>query len=409
MFLFAKPLSAFAFLASLCMVGASMFRLALKMLFGDTAKYLMLVFGVMFATFLMTQQSSVFCGLMRWTTAILKNAPAPIWVVETEVRQVNQTIAMRDTDLGRVRSVSGVDWAMPLYSGVQNVRLENGSLTVVQLLGIDSTTFAGAPTRMIEGSIEALRQPNAVVVDDLALKRLSPNPAVPLKMGSTFEINDQEARIVGVCHAMRSFTGGPFIWTTYERALSYSPPQRKMLSAILVSPAEGKSVDEVAATIEAETGLKAYVNTGFKSSPRDFNTATIFWYVKNTGIPISFGTTVLVGLIVGIAISCQTFYLFVLDNLKHYGALKAMGATNGKLCLMLLTQVSVVGMIGYGIGLLFASLFGLAAIKNTQPPFFMPDIIPIGVLGVIMFICLLASFLGILRVSLLDAAVVFRG
>jgi putative ABC transport system permease protein len=386
-----------------------MYRLALKMLFGDSAKYLMLVFGVMFATFLMTQQSSVFCGLMRWTTAILKNAPAPIWVVETEVRQVNQTIAMRDTDLGRVRSVSGVEWAMPLYSGVQNVRLENGSLTVVQLLGIDSTTFAGAPTRMIEGSIEALRQPNAVIVDDLALERLSPDPTKPLVMGDTFEINDQEARIVGICKAMRSFTGGPFVWTTYERALSYSPPQRKMLSAILVSPIKGKDVETVAEEIEKVTGLKAYTNSGFQSSDREFNTATIFWYVKNTGIPISFGTTVIVGFIVGVAISCQTFYLFVLDNLKHYGALKAMGASNIKLCMMLLTQVSVVGMVGYGIGLLLASMFGLAAIKNAQPPFFMPDVIPFAVLGVIMFICALASFLGILRVSLLDAAVVFRG
>ena len=385
-----------------------MFRLALKMLFGDSAKYLMLVFGVMFSTFLMTQQSSVFCGLMRWTTATIKNAPAPIWVVETEVRQVNQTIAMRDTDLGRVRSVIGVDWAMPLYSGVQNVRLTDGSLTVVQLLGIDSTTFAGAPTKMLSGNIEALRQPNAVIVDDLALKRLSPNPKVPLKMGDTLEINDKEARIVGVCKAMRSFTGGPYVWTTYERALTYAPTQRKMLSAILVSPSQGKGVEEVATEIERVTGLKAFVNTGFKSSERDIGTATIFWYVKNTGIPISFGTTVLVGFIVGVAISCQTFYLFVLDNLKHYGALKAMGASNSKLCMMLMVQVSVVGMVGYGIGLFLASIFGLFAIKNLQPPFYMPDVIPFAVMGVIFIICALSSLLGILRVSLLDAAVVFR-
>ena len=385
-----------------------MFRLALKMLFGDSAKYLMLVFGVMFSTFLMTQQSSVFCGLMRWTTATIKNAPAPIWVVETEVRQVNQTIAMRDTDLGRVRSVIGVDWAMPLYSGVQNVRLTDGSLTVVQLLGIDSTTFAGAPTKMLSGKIEALRQPNSVIVDDLALKRLSPNPKVPLKMGDTLEINDKEARIVGVCKAMRSFTGGPYVWTTYERALTYAPTQRKMLSAILVSPSQGKGVEEVATEIERVTGLKAFVNTGFKSSERDIGTATIFWYVKNTGIPISFGTTVLVGFIVGVAISCQTFYLFVLDNLKHYGALKAMGASNSKLCMMLMAQVSVVGMVGYGIGLFLASIFGLFAIKNLQPPFYMPDVIPFAVMGVIFIICALSSLLGILRVSLLDAAVVFR-
>ncbi len=386
-----------------------MFRLALKMLFGDPTKYLMLVFGVTFASFLMVQQSSVFCGLMLWTTATIKNAPAPIWVVETEVRQVNQTIAMRDTDLTRIRSVDGVEWAMPLYSGVQNVRLDDGSLTVVQLLGIDATTFAGGPTRMVEGDITSLRQPNAIIVDELATVKLSTDPKKPLQMGDRLEINDQEARIVGICKAMRSFTGGPYIWTTYDRALNYAPPQRKMLSAVLVQNQAGTTPDQVAERIDQATGLKAFVNTGFKTSERDFNTATIFWYVKNTGIPISFGTTVLVGFIVGVAISCQTFYLFVLDNLKHYGALKAMGASTWKLCMMLFSQVAVVGFVGYGIGLLLASRFGSFALTNKQPPFFMPDIIPIAVLGVIIFICFLSALLGVIRVALLDSAIVFRG
>jgi putative ABC transport system permease protein len=387
-----------------------MFRLAIKMLFGDSAKYLMLVFGVMFATFLMTQQSCVFCGLMSWTTATINNVPVPIWVVETEVEQINQTIAMRDTDLGRVRSVDGVAWAMPFYSGVQSVQRDDGSETIVQLLGIDATTFTGAPTKMIEGNVQDLRQPNAVIVDDLALQRLSSDEKLPLRLGSTFEINDKEAKIVGICKAMRSFTGGPYIWTTYDRAVNYAPPQRKMLSAILVAPNDSAAIKETASRIEKETNLKAFVNTGFNwGDKRDFSTETIKWYIKNTGIPISFGTTVIVGFIVGVAISCQTFYLFVLDNLKHYGALKAMGASNFRLCNMLLTQVSVVGVVGYGIGLMLASAFGLAAIKNLQPPFYMPDIIPLAVLGVIILICLLASFLGILRVSMLDAAVVFRG
>ncbi|MEZ0276527.1 MAG: ABC transporter permease, partial [Roseimicrobium sp.] len=108
-----------------------MYRLALKMLFGDTAKYLMLVFGIFFATFLIAQQASVFCGLMRWTTATLKNVPAPIWVVDEKVEQVNETNPLRDTDVARVRSVDSVAWAMPLFSGIQRVRLENGKFKVI--------------------------------------------------------------------------------------------------------------------------------------------------------------------------------------------------------------------------------------------------------------------------------------
>ena len=388
-----------------------MIGLALKMLFGDTAKYLMLVAGLFFATFLIVQQASVFCGLMRWTTATLKNVGAPIFVVEERVEQVNETNPMRDTDVARVRSVSAVRWAMPLYSGIQRVRLTDGSFKTVQLIGIDAASLAGAPARMVEGNLEDLRLPNTVVIDELATQRLSSNPGDPskrIKIGDQFEINDVEARVVGICEAMRSFTGGPYIWTTYERALQYTPQSRKMLTAVIAAPIEGMTSDEAAAAIEKATGLRAYVNRDFGDNPKDFNTATVWWYVKNTGIPISFGTTVVIGFIVGVAIACQTFYAFVLDNLKHLGALKAMGMSNFRLSLMLVFQALTVGIIGFGLGLLATSAFAMGAIENGQPPFYMPWQIPVGAFLAVQVICMLAALMGIIRLSLYEPAMVFR-
>lgn len=386
-----------------------MIRLALRMLFGDTAKYLMLLVGLFFATFLMAQQSGVFCGLMLWTTATLKNVPAPIWVVEEKVEQVNETNPMRDTDVTLVRSVDSVAWASPLYSGIQRVRLQDGKFKIIQLIGIDSATLAGAPVKILQGKLADVRLPHSVVIDELAVKRLSRDPSNPLKIGDSFEINDQEARVVAICEAMNSFTGGPYVWTTYSRALQYAPPQRKMLSAVIAAPRPGISMEAAAADIERSTGLRAYVNGPYGSSPRDFNASTVMWYVKNTGIPISFGITVIVGFIVGVAISCQTFYSFVLENMKHLGALKAMGASTFTLCRMLIAQALTVGLIGYGIGLAATSGFAFGALKNKQPPFYMPDIIPPAVLGVIFVICMLAALLGIWRVARLEPAMVFRG
>ena len=388
-----------------------MFGLALKMLFGDTAKYLMLVAGLFFATFLIVQQASVFCGLMRWTTATLKNVAAPIFVVEERVEQANETNPMRDTDVARVRSVSAVRWAMPLYSGIQRVRLDNGSFKTIQLIGIDAASLAGAPGKMVAGNLEDLRLPNTVVIDELATGRLSSDPKDPskrIKIGDQFEINDVEARVVGICKAMRSFTGGPYIWTTYERALQYTPQSRKMLSAVIAAPVAGMTTDQAAAEIERATGLRAYVNRDFGGDPKDFNTATVWWYVKNTGIPISFGTTVIIGFIVGVAIACQTFYAFVLDNLKHLGALKAMGMSNFRLSMMLVFQALTVGIIGFGLGLLATSGFAMGAIKNGQPPFYMPWQIPVVAFVVIQVICMLAALMGIIRLSLYEPAMVFR-
>lgn len=396
-----------------------MIGLALKMLFGDTAKYLMLVAGLFFATFLIVQQASVFCGLMRWTTATLKNVAAPIYVVESEVDQVNETNPLRDTDVSRVRSVSAIRWAMPLYSGIQRVRLDDGSFKTIQLIGIDGASLAGGPGAMVSGNLEDLRLPNTVVIDELATERLAQDKAHPIQIGDRFEINDIEARVVGICKAMRSFTGGPYVWTTYERALQYTPPSRKMLSAVIAAPIEGMSPEEAADEIQRQTGLRAYVNRGFGPSLRDeetdkgknfgdFNTSTVWWYVKNTGIPFSFGTTVVIGFIVGVAIACQTFYAFVLDNLKHLGALKAMGMSNFRLSVMLIFQAATVGIIGFGIGLAATSGFAMGAIQNQQPPFYMPWQIPVVAFLVIQLICMLAALMGIIRLSLYEPAMVFR-
>lgn len=386
-----------------------MLRLALKMLFGDTAKFLMLVAGLVFATFLMAQQSAVFCGLMSWTTATLKNVPAPIWVVEAKVEQVNETNPLLDTDVARVRSVDSVAWAAPIFSGILRVRLGNGSFKIIQLMGIDATTFAGAPAKLKAGDIRDLRLPHAVIIDDLAVTRLAEVKGTPVKIGDMFEINDQEARVVGIADTVQSFTGGPYVWTTYERALQYAPPQRKMLSAVIAAPREGITEAQCVADIQKETGLKAYLNRGFSHGEGDFNYSTVWWYVKNTGIPFSFGITVAIGFIVGMAISCQTFYSFVLENMKHLGALKAMGASTWTLCLMLLTQAFTVGFIGYGVGLFFTARFAFPALKNEQPPFYMPEIVPPAVFVVILLICGLSSLLGIWRVARLEPAMVFRG
>jgi putative ABC transport system permease protein len=405
-----------------CFLFSCMIGLALKMLFGDVAKYLMLVAGLFFATFLIVQQASVFCGLMRWTTSNLKNISAPIFVVEERVEQINETNPMRDTDVARVRSVSAVRWAMPLYSGIQRVRLVNGSFKTVQLIGIDAASLAGAPSRMVEGNLEDLRLPNTVIIDELATERLSSNPTDPskkIKIGDQFEINDIEARVVGICKAMRSFTGGPYIWTTYERALQYTPPARKMLTAVIAAPIDGMTNDEAAAEIEKTTGLRAYVNEEFGSNSRDgfsakgktygdFNSSTVWWYVRNTGIPISFGTTVIIGFIVGVAIACQTFYAFVLDNLKHLGALKAMGMSNFRLSMMLIFQALTVGFIGFGLGLLATSGFGMGAIESGKAPFYMPWQIPVVAFITVQLICILAALLGIIRLSLYEPAMVFR-
>ena len=86
-----------------------------------------------------------------------------------------------------------------------------------------------------------------------------------------------------------------------------------------------------------------------------------------TGIPINFGITAFLGFLVGTAIAGQTFYNFTLENLKQFGALKAMGATNGRIVQMILLQALVVGLLGYGIGnRAWPRLFGESMVQGRR-------------------------------------------
>ncbi len=379
-----------------------MFHLALKMLMGDRAKYIMLVGGLTFATLLMTQQNAVFQGLLSWTTSHLRNMRAAIWVVEAHVESANETKPLRDTDVNRVRSVTGVDFAVPLFQGILRAKTASGADKQVMLIGLHGATLFGRPPQMLAGDLALLRLPNTVVIDELGVQRLSQGRSKPIAIGDTFEINDREARIVGICRTERHFFGYPYVFSSYDQALQFAPRQRKMLSAILVQPKPGLDAAEVARRIGAETGMRAFTSD-------EFTQVTVDYIWKTTGIPISFLTTIILGFIVGVAVSGQTFYSFVLENLRHLGALKAMGASTWLLARMLLLQAFTVGLIGYGMGLGLTALFGFLVLPVGQPPFLLQPSSLLLTGGALIVICSFAALLGIIKVARLEPAIVFRG
>src|SRR5690606_3107489 len=197
---------------------------------------------------------------------------------DPKVERVDDAKPLRDTDVNRVRTLHEVAWAAPLFTNTVQARLFDGSFKLIQIVGLDATTFAGAPHVMLAGRLEDLRLPNTVIIDELGVERLSEGRERPIELGDIFEINDREARVVGSCQAARSFTGGPYVYTTYDRAVQYAPAQRKMLSFILAAPMAGHDASEVAAAIERETGLRAFTE-------KEFMWSTMMWYVRNTGIP----------------------------------------------------------------------------------------------------------------------------
>lgn len=376
---------------------------AWKMLTGNKGKYFGIIMGVMFGAFLIAQQSSVFCGLMLLTTSQIKDIEgADIWVMDENMQYVDDIKPMSDNELWRVRGVPGVDWAVRLYKGITRARLPDGTFQQIIMIGLDDATMVGAPRHVLVGSLDDLRRPDAVIMDEAGFHQLWPGE--PLAAGKTFEMNDRRAVVVGVCKSRKTFMTFPIIYTRYSQAVSFVPMERKVLSFILADPQPGLSSEEVCKRIEAQTGLQA--------KTRDqFTWTTIWYYMRKTGIPFNFGTVVLLGFIVGAAICGQTFYMFTLENLRQFGALKAMGARNLQLVRMILLQAFTVGFIGYGLGVgLAAVLFGEVIMNRTDKlAFFMPIEVLVGTGVAILLMVTVSSLFSIWRVVVLEPAVVFKG
>jgi putative ABC transport system permease protein len=284
---------------------------ALRMLMGDRAKYIGIIIGLTFASLLITQQASVFVGIMTRTFAAITDlGQADVWVMDPKVQFVDDIKPLSDTKLFRVRGVEGVEWAVPLYKGLLKARLESGNFQTCNVLGLDDATLVGGPPEMVEGRLEDLRRAEAVIVDEVGARgKLAKPPLVPggerraLRIGDTLELNDHRAVVVGFCKVTRTFQSQPTIYTTYSRATQFAPRERRLLSFVMVKAKPGLDLDELCARIQEHTGLLAM-------SANDFGWTTVRYYMKYTGIPINFGMAVLLGFLVGTVIAGQTFYNF---------------------------------------------------------------------------------------------------
>jgi putative ABC transport system permease protein len=373
-------------------------RIAYKLLTNDRGKFSALLIGISFAVFLMVQMTSIFAGILSRSSATVTNIGAGIWVMDPAVNTVANTIPLPDYLVDAVRSIPGVRYAVPLYSGGALVKLGDGSYQAVSVLGLDDASLLGRPL-LEQGNIDDIYAENGfIVVHDSEFAKLG-NP----RIGTEFQINDHRAVTVGIARVSAGgLFGVPTLYTTYSRALAYLPNSRYTVSYILV---EAKAPDD-AARIKREVarlGYLALTRDEFIERISDF-------YKYQTGIGTNILLMTVISFIVGLSISGQTFYTFILENLDKFGALKAIGAKSGELIAMIMFQAGFTALTGYGIGVgLCTLLIGLA--KLRLPGY--AALINFWNLGIalvmVMVIAAVSSYIGVRKVLRIEPFDIFRG
>ncbi|MBB1629961.1 ABC transporter permease [Cupriavidus sp. UME77] len=373
-------------------------KLAYKLLVNDRAKFTGLLVGITFAVFLMIEMTSLFAGVLNRSSSTVYNIGASIWVMDPAVNTVANTIGMPDYVLDAVRSIEGVKFAVPLYSGGALVRLRSGTYQPVTVVGIDDASLFGRPD-VLNGRIEDIYAENAfLVVKDAEFDKLE-NPAV----GTEFEINDNRGVIVGIAQVSTTgLFGVPTLYTTYQRAIQYLPTTRYTISYILVEPKSMADVTRIQQEVQ-RLGYRALTKAQFIQRISDF-------YKYKTGLGTNILLMTVISFIVGLSISGQTFYTFILENLEKFGALKAIGAKGHELVAMIVFQAAFTALTGYGLGI------GLCAILISLARLRIPDyaaMITFYNLGLalvmVIVIAAVSGYIGVRKVLRIEPFDIFRG
>lgn len=372
-----------------------MISLAYKMLVGNKASCIGVIFGIFLATLLISQQSAIFLGLIDRSYRIVTDISEPtIWVIDPSTESEDKLRSIPIGYLDVVRGVPGVEWAVPLNSSLVPMVTPNGKFDMCLIYGIDDATLIGAPTKMLDGSIRDLRREGGVIVDsdsaNGSLAHVNPDGTRErLRIGQTLEINGKRALVVGICEVTPGFFPQPIIFTSFSQFTTFNPGMAGRMGFVLAKAKPGTDIKNVCKLINAYTDLSALTRDEFKNKIRDF-------FLK-TGILINFGLSVILGVIIGFSISGQIFYIMTLENVVYYALIKAVGGTGKMILKMIVFQAALVGIIGYTLGIGVTVLWGYA-IQGTTLAFLFPWQLLVFTGMIVLLICVFTAVISIRKV-----------
>jgi putative ABC transport system permease protein len=371
--------------------------LAVRNLLHDRVRLAVTLTGIIFALVLIAVQFGLFLGFMETSSNIVQRSGVDLWVTAPGIPHVNGGSVQPERRRYQVLSVPGVAKAEPYLLAFANWKLPSGAKESVQVVGYDLDTGLGGPDAIVEGSPDALRADDTVVIDLHYRRKLG-----IARMGDAAEINGVRARVAGYTSGMLSFTTAPYIFTSFKHAQKYMNLDRAETIFIVVRLAPGADAAAVKRGIaRAVPECEVFTNA-------ELARKTQFYWVFSTGAGITTLMGAVLGLLVGTVVVAQTIYSATVDHLREFGTLKAMGAANRYIYRVIVEQAVLAAAMGYGLAIGIAYMVVRGA-RNGDALMKLPPEMALGLFGLAVVMCVAASLLSIRKATTIDPAMVFRG
>ncbi len=368
--------------------------LAVRMMFHDRFKLLGTLLGVVFAVVLMNQQLGVLFGLLDKNTMLIDHAGADLWIAPANTVSLAAGSPIPFATVAQARTTPGVAWAEPLAYGAAIVRRPDGGTEPVTLLGTQLPRRAGGPWNVVAGDPARLREPDTVFFEDAQRAKLG-----GMNLGSVREMSAHRVVAGGFTWGLSPF-GPPYAFAAYDTARNILRLPSDQTSFVLVGLEPGADP----AAVQAEIARRVPSLTVLR---RDAYAHAIVRYLLAAQLGISFGTSTAFAMIVGFVIVALSMFSAVVDNVREFGTLKAMGCSNWDLACLLWVQAVVFAFVGTTVGLFFVTR-AAEGIRSANLSLVLPRWIWGGSYGLMTALCIVASSLALARVRNVEPGMVFR-
>ena len=371
--------------------------LAQRNLFHDKVRLAVTLTGIVFAVVLIVVELGLFVGFTVTTSGLIDHSGADLWITSKNVPYVEQGVAFSERKLNQVRAVPGVADAQKIIAHWTQWKRHDGGEESVQIVGFNVDDPLERPWNLVEGRVEDLKHPDAIILDELYKQKLGVT-----RLGEVFEIGGHRARVVGFTRGIRSFTTSPYVFTSFKNAQDFTNMREDQTLFILVKLAPGANLDQV------RQNLLGHVRDVEVLTTSQFSHMTRFYWMFTTGAGVAVLIAALLGLVVGFVVVAQTIYATTMDHIREYGTLKAMGAPNSYVYKVIMKQAAISAVIGYVLGMI-VSVFVVHASQKGGAAIMLPAPMAAGMFFLTLTMCVGAALVSINKVTRIDPATVFKG
>src|SRR5262245_18736594 len=141
--------------------------LAWRNLVHDKVRLTVTVTGIVFAVVLIVVELGLCIGFTTTTSSLIDRSGADLWITAPRVPYIEQGVPFTERKLSTVLATPGVRTAAKYIAQFTQWKRPDGRQESVQIVGIELASGLGAPWNVVAGSLDDLRKPDAVFVDEI--------------------------------------------------------------------------------------------------------------------------------------------------------------------------------------------------------------------------------------------------